>query len=319
MVVFHRSEERGRRVVEELMKLNSGGEAILLRKDISLLSNVDQVCQELKTRESNINCLFITAGHLTLQGRDETAEGIDCKMSVNYYARMRFILNLMPLLKTASVSGELSRVITILAAGSEGDVQLDDLDLQHHFSLHSCLAHCVLMSDFAVEQLSQRYPGTSFSHSYPGTLKTGIASQLSGPMRLAIKVMYSVMTPWIIDLQESGERHLFQMTSRCYPAASGGAGVPAPPNVPPVAGMDGVPGSGGYLLDWDGTPTGDKNVLDSYRKIDMGNKVWEHTMHIFAQADARHQSSGAAGPSGADTPHVSDPSYASDPPGWRAA
>ena len=118
---------------------------------------------------------------MTLKGRTETPEGIDRKMAVNYYSRIRCILNLMPLLEAASNANELSRVITVLAAGSEGEVRMDDLDLKHNFTLHACLAHCVVMNDFAIEQLSKRYPGTSFSHSYPGTVKTGIANELTGP------------------------------------------------------------------------------------------------------------------------------------------
>jgi hypothetical protein len=30
---------------------------------------------------------------MTLKGRDESEEGIDKKMAVNYYSRMRFVVN----------------------------------------------------------------------------------------------------------------------------------------------------------------------------------------------------------------------------------
>ena len=51
-------------------------------------------------------------------------------MAVNYYCRMRCIENLMPLLKAASDADELSRVITVLAAGSEGDVLPTIVDMK---------------------------------------------------------------------------------------------------------------------------------------------------------------------------------------------
>lgn len=125
-------------------------------------------------------------------------------MAVNYYTRMRFILNLMPQLTAAGEANELSRAVSVLAAGSESDIRLDDLDLKKNFTLHACLAHCVMMTDFMIEELAERYRNTSFSHSYPGTVKTGIANQLTGPVRLAVKVLYAVMTPWILNVQESG-------------------------------------------------------------------------------------------------------------------
>lgn len=160
-----------------------------------------------------------------------------------------------------------------------------------------------------------RYPGTSFSHSYPGTVKTGIANELSGPVRLAVKVMYAVMTPWIINVQESGERHFFQMTSKCYPSAKGGVGISPPDGMTVFKGMDGTLGGGAYLLDWDGQTCGDENVLGKYRGIGMASKVWDHTMEIFAQAeqrwckDSKRRASSEADGSGRSIPN---------PVGWRA-
>ncbi|KAH9832140.1 Dehydrogenase/reductase SDR family member on chromosome X [Teratosphaeria destructans] len=179
--IIGRSRDKGDKLVEDLRELNPEAEAIFLEKDISLIKNVDDVCEELLEKEDKINCLFLTAGYMTLKGRTETVEGMDRKMCVNYYSRIRWIQNLMPLLEAASKQNELSRVISVLAAGSEGDVRQDDLDLKRNFTLHACLAHCVVMTDFALEELAQRHPGTSFSHSYPGTVKTGIVNELSGP------------------------------------------------------------------------------------------------------------------------------------------
>jgi hypothetical protein len=313
---LYRSEERGNKVVKALHELNPDGEAIFIQKDISLLRNVDELCDDLKKRERKIHCLFLTAGYMTLKGRSETDEGIDRKMCVNYYFRIRCTLNLIPLLEAASRDNELARVITVLAAGSEGDVRVDDLDLKRNFTLHACMAHCVVMTDFAIEELSKRYPYISFSHSYPGTVKTGIANSLSGPVRLAVKVMYAVMTPWILNVQESGERHFFQMTSQCYPSAVGGVGIPPPEGMTVVSSMNGKPGGGAYLLDWDGKTTGDESVLGKYRGINMVQKVWDHTMQIFAQAeqswrkDAKRPPSSDAEGSGRAAP---------DPIGWRPA
>ncbi|CZT21671.1 uncharacterized protein RCC_07536 [Ramularia collo-cygni] len=312
--IIGRNEERGNALYNTLRTINPNGEAIFIQKDISLMRNCDELCEDLRRRETKINCLFLTAGFMALRGRSETEEGIDRKMSVNYYARIRCILNLMPLLTAASEANELSRVITVLAAGSESDIRIDDLDLQHNHTLHACMAHCVVMSDFAIEELAKRYPGTSFSHSYPGTVKTGIANQLTGVVRLAVKVMYAVMTPWILNVQESGERHLFQMTSACYPSQRGSVGVPIPEGLDVMRGTDGVPGSGAYLLDWDGKTTGDESVLGKYRAIGLGKTIWDHTMKMFALAEQKMRQAtkrpavDEAEGAGRDGP---------DPVGWR--
>lgn len=214
----------------------------------------------------------------------ETSEGIDHKMSVNYYSRMRFIFNLMPQVTAAARGGEISRVLSVLAAGSEGDVNMSDLDLKHKFTLMACLSHCVVMTDFMMEELAKRYPDTAFMHSYPGTIKTGIANQLTGPVRLAVKVFYAVMTPWILNVGESGERHLFQITSAVYPSRNGGAGgIAVPEGMEVMNGSNGVKGSGAYLLDWDGKPTGDVSRLRKYRDEGAPAIIWDHTTTMLSR------------------------------------
>lgn len=293
-----------------------------MQKDVALLKNVDEVCDELRRREKKINCLVLTAGYLSVRGRDQTLEGLDCKMTTNYYARIRWATNLIPQLNAATKAGELSRVLTVLAAGSEGEINLNDLDLRHGFSLHACMAHCVVMTDFMMEELAKRHPGISFIHSYPGSVKTGIANELTAPIRLAVKVLYAVMSPWILNLQESGERHLFQITSQCYPPVRvTSAGIAVPHGLHIIQGSDGQPGSGAYLLDWDGKPTGDQKIINKYRALGFGKIVWDHTMQMFEQAE--QVSSGRNGKRAADhspesNVRSSSKRAADNPPGWRA-
>ncbi|KAI4741393.1 hypothetical protein E4T50_08181 [Aureobasidium sp. EXF-12298] len=282
--IIGRSQDKADNLCKELEDLNPGSQAIFIKKDISILKNVDEVCEELQQREKKINILFLSAGYMSLSGRKETPEGLDHKMAVNYYARIRFTMNLMPELSAAGKNKELSRVLTVLAAGSEADIDLDNMDLKTNYTLHACLSHCVMMTDFMMEELSKRYPQTSFSHSYPGTVKSGITNQLTGPIRLGVKVLYSVMTPWILNFRESGERHLFQITSSMYKAKEGSAGIPLNGGLDIAVGMDGIKGSGAYLLDWDGRPAGDMAIIRRYRDLNAGPKIWEQTMTALKRA-----------------------------------
>lgn len=229
-------------------------------------------------------------------------------MCANYYARMRFVHNLLPQLAAAARNNEISRVLSVLAAGSEGSIRKDDLALKHNFTIHACLAHCVVMTDFMMEELSKRYPGTSFSHSYPGTVKSGITNQLPGSVRLAVKVLYSVSSPWILQLSHSGERHFFQITSAMYPPKRGGrVGIEVPEGFEVCKGSDGTKGSGAYLLDWDSQATGNQDILQPLRDEGFGEQVWEHTMETFNSALSRKR--------GSDSP--AEPPRTRDPPGWR--
>lgn len=72
-------------------------------------------------------------------------------MCVNYYFRVRGRVDGQHGASAreslqSSLSG-LWRVITVLAAVSEGHIRTDDLDLTHNFSLHATCMSCALGSD----------------------------------------------------------------------------------------------------------------------------------------------------------------------------
>jgi hypothetical protein len=70
------------------------------------MKNVNEVTKELLTRLPKINFLVMTPGIMTTKGRDETEEGIDRKLAVHYYARWKFVSDLLPALKKAKELGE---------------------------------------------------------------------------------------------------------------------------------------------------------------------------------------------------------------------
>ena len=45
-------------------------EAAFIQKDLTLLKNVDEVCNEIKAKETNLNLLFMAQGTLSTKGRD---------------------------------------------------------------------------------------------------------------------------------------------------------------------------------------------------------------------------------------------------------
>ena len=62
--ILGRGQASGDRIAAELQKLNPEGQYTFLSCDLSLIRNVDAVCEQIKERETNINLLFITIGTL---------------------------------------------------------------------------------------------------------------------------------------------------------------------------------------------------------------------------------------------------------------
>jgi NAD(P)-dependent dehydrogenase (short-subunit alcohol dehydrogenase family) len=69
--------------------------------DATTMSNVHATTTDLLARLPKIDFLILSIGIVNMQGRSETEEGIDKKLALDYYARWKFIRDLMPLLRKA--------------------------------------------------------------------------------------------------------------------------------------------------------------------------------------------------------------------------
>ncbi|KAJ5231824.1 uncharacterized protein N7469_006412 [Penicillium citrinum] len=284
-----RNETQASKIIEELRQLNPDGQINFIRCDAARLNSVDEACKSIQQKENKINLLFMSAGIFTTKGRDETDEGLDKKFSLHYYSRMRFLVNLLPQLTTASnanggdgsstsnpgLGPNLSRVVSVLAAGQEAPLIMDDLSLKNNFSLRNCAKHTITMTSLSMEELAKAYPLTSFVHEYPSVVKTGIFRGLGPITRTAVNMLSFLAKPFFVPLDESGERHLYAATSPRFPPR----GTKEITDVAP--GSDGEKGSGAYLLNWDGNDNGNGKALQELRKNDAGNSVWKHTLETF--------------------------------------
>lgn len=115
------------------------------------MKNVQSTTTSLMSTLQKLNYLFATPGYLTLKGRDETSEGLDRKLALNYYARWKFTNDLMPLLRKAKDAGEDAKMLSVLSAGHGGPIDLDDLGLKKGFSLYAAGVAAVTYNDLMIE------------------------------------------------------------------------------------------------------------------------------------------------------------------------
>jgi hypothetical protein len=100
---------------------------------------------------------------MTTKGRDETPEGLDRKLACNFCARFRFIYDLTPLVEKAAENGEQVGVMSVLAAGRGGRVNLNDLDLVKSYGLKNVEGTGVTYTD-SVSQVSKHMNTWSSDH-----------------------------------------------------------------------------------------------------------------------------------------------------------
>ncbi|KAK4125389.1 hypothetical protein N657DRAFT_613243 [Parathielavia appendiculata] len=283
-----RSKASGDRVRADLQKLNPEGEYIFISADLSRLRSVDEVCREIKRKESAINLLFLTTG--TAVTGKETEEGLHYPIAVAYYARLRFIVNLLRLLQNAT---GLRRVVTVLAGTKEGAVNKNDFQMRQSSLLSLAgRGHIVSMTTLALEAVAQTAPSVSFIHNYPGAVKTNLGNDVEGLFgaifRSVFRILFFVVGPFVeIPVDEAGERHVFFATSARFPerGEGAGAGVPLPQDVAVARGTDGKAGSGVYSIDnhAESAPPKVEQLLAQLREDGTAKKVWSDVEEQFVR------------------------------------
>lgn len=290
--IVGRNESKAQPFLQELRKINPRGTFNYIEADVSLMSNVDKACADIKRDEKALNLLFMTPGGLSLVGRRDTSEGIDKLFALRYYARMRFVQNLLPLLEASKETATPARVVSVLGGGFEGNINTKDLDLKDGYNIVSCAIHSVTMTSLAMEHLAAKHP-VSFVHVYPGLVGTNIYSN-SFPRPMAAVYNYGVwpmMWPFSVNLEESGKRHLFHSTSARYPAntalaASKSQGTAVPEGLQLAMGSNGTVGSGAYLMNWRGETSAAGRKMQRLREQGVAKKVWEHTVQLADRASS---------------------------------
>lgn len=68
-----RSQEQADLLRGEFQSLNPESQINFIKSDVAQLRNVDAVCEEIKAKEDKINVLCLSAGIMTIKGRDGMA------------------------------------------------------------------------------------------------------------------------------------------------------------------------------------------------------------------------------------------------------
>lgn len=271
------SEEPMQAFIQELHAINPKAEIIWIEGEVSLLADTKRICELIKSKESRIDLLFLSAGYAPFGTRKETAEGLEIAQSLEYYSRMLFTLHLLPLLEKT----EAPRVVSILGGGIERpSMNLDDLDLKQPGNFNGLKAQMqyVGMNTVFLDRLATEHPDVTFIHSWPGIVNTGNVRRGPDPGSLVAWLFWLLVEPIIYLMtfsdEESGQRHLFQCTS----AAFGGRGI----TWKGKAGVNSLDkqADGLFLInnkcDW----TPNAKVMPTLRQ-NAQRKIWDHTQEIL--------------------------------------
>lgn len=279
-----RSNEAGARLVSECKALNPSSDFIFISADLTLIRNVDEVCRQIKAREKYINVLFQSQG--TLFMGSTTEEKLHDITAVTYYSKVRFTLNLLPLLCASSPSG-LKRVVTSFTGGKEGPVYPNDFQ-GYKVPVRGARGHISSMVTLSMEAMKKEAPDVSFVHAFPGFVKTNLVRGGEGFSIATMGLIFKIVSRFgtCVSNDECGERHLFLATSAMYPAREVKLdGVEIRPDLAVAVGIDGMAGSGVYSVYEKCESASVVQVLKKLRNNGADDQIWEHTTRELKRVD----------------------------------
>ncbi|GAP88661.2 putative short chain dehydrogenase reductase family protein [Rosellinia necatrix] len=269
---------RAHALASELRAASPRAEVVWVEGEVALLAEARRVCGVIRAREASVDLLFLSAGYAPFGARRETAEGVEVAQSLEYYGRVLFVRQLLPLLRAADAP----RVVSVLGGGLErASVNVDDPGLRAPGSFGSVAAQAqyVTMNTVALERLADDNPGVTFVHSWPGWVNTGNVRRGLDPDSTVMRWVVSLVLEPLIRLfslghDESAQRHLFQITS----AAFGGRGTP-------WGGKPGTNsrlqhGNGLFLVNYKCDCTPNAKVMPLLREKATA-KIWSHTEDVL--------------------------------------
>ncbi|OQR88572.1 FabG domain-containing protein, partial [Thraustotheca clavata] len=169
VIIVGRNKDRGHEIVLEMETINPTGKYDFLPLDVQYIKNIHGIAENYK----QLDRLVLTQGILTTQGRKETSEGIDQKLSLHYYSRMAFIQEFLPLLRASTNS---PRVLSVLSGGKHSSFPLyqQDPELKENYSLSNAATAAGFYNDLMLDSYSTDPENNTiaFAHSAPGIVNT---------------------------------------------------------------------------------------------------------------------------------------------------
>jgi hypothetical protein len=151
-----------------------------------------------------------------------------------------------------------------------------------------------------LEKIAETAPDVTFIHDFPGAVKTSFLDHADGLIYTVARTVLRIVMPFIaMDIDESGERQVFFLTSKRY------APKKAVEGISPGVGKDGTTvviatsgkvGDGVYTIDEHGEPGGPKIVktLAGLREDGTQKKIWQHTMEQYIRITGKESDNSAA-------------------------
>jgi hypothetical protein len=219
-----------------------------------------------------------------------TSEGLDSFISTVYYSRIRFIMQLLPLLTASPLSGH---VISIYAGSMEDGTSAGESPIgcppPETYGVGGVRKHTCFMKNFMFEEFAERHAGKlSLTHIYPGLVDgpTFYSPDMPTWFRVVWRIVKPLASLYMTSADDCGNVMLYLATSR-YPAKGTveGTGKVLADGVEIAKSTLGEIGGGSYAVGQRGDVVAKTVSYEKARQEGTSKQVWDHTMEILTRIE----------------------------------
>src|SRR3989344_5022600 len=175
IVFTARDSERGEEARKEILKETGNSKVDYLVYDLASFASIRKCVREFEERWKRLDVLINNAGVLP-QARQESRDGIELNLAVNYLAPFLLTNLLVPLLKQITPS----RIINVSSSmHTEGNIDFDDLENRRSFDKYKAYAQSKLALILFTKKLARDLKGSGVSVNalHPGVVGTEMTMQ----------------------------------------------------------------------------------------------------------------------------------------------
>src|ERR1700743_1981926 len=181
VIMAIRNRAKGEAAIDEIRKTVPDAKLSIKSLDLSSLSSVAALGEELNGDGRPIDILINNAGVMTPPERDATADGFELQFGSNHLGHFALTAHVLPLLRAAKGARVVS--LSSLAARQSGRIHFDDLQFEKSYSAMQAYGQSKLAVLMFARELDRRSRAAGWgivsTAAHPGLTTTNL--QISGP------------------------------------------------------------------------------------------------------------------------------------------
>ncbi len=152
VIILCRSKELGEATIGELENSSGNKKISIILCDLAKLADVRKAINEIQSKHTFLDCIFINAGLGYAAQRVETEDGMDSHFQVNYLSQFMLTLNLLNLLENSQIGGRVIFNVT-----RSGKIFWDDIQMKKNWGFENGIHQAMVAKRMFLIKLHDLY------------------------------------------------------------------------------------------------------------------------------------------------------------------